>query len=245
METFSASLAICAGKSPVNSQASDAELWCFLDLRLNKRLSKQSWGWWFESLSRLLWRHRNVPDQDLYEEEQLGACVLKAGIKDSEMWLHPTYTVGYNDLSHLWYLLLAHTPQLSFQPIMQLGNPLTDIYALMYTALQNLSSLSSYAWNLSVHLYLSTRVYTSGTWNTPPDVFSLTDKTRYRNIPQNPKAKILRIQVFVSFNKIGLLMANTYIGPRKHDGVDFWKPSWWMTMIHTSFIVKTTATYDQ
>ena len=24
----------------------------FLDLRLNKRLSKQSWGWWFEMLSR-------------------------------------------------------------------------------------------------------------------------------------------------------------------------------------------------
>ena len=26
---------------------------------LNKRLSKQSWGWWFETLSRPLWRHRN------------------------------------------------------------------------------------------------------------------------------------------------------------------------------------------
>ena len=23
-------------------------------------LSKQSWGWWFETLSRSLWRHRNV-----------------------------------------------------------------------------------------------------------------------------------------------------------------------------------------
>ena len=30
------------------------------DLRLNKRLSKQSWGWWFETLSCPLWRHRNV-----------------------------------------------------------------------------------------------------------------------------------------------------------------------------------------
>ena len=26
----------------------------FFDLRLNKRFSKQSWGWWFEALSRLL-----------------------------------------------------------------------------------------------------------------------------------------------------------------------------------------------
>ena len=31
----------------------------FFDLRLNKRLSKQSWSWWFETLSRPLWRHRN------------------------------------------------------------------------------------------------------------------------------------------------------------------------------------------
>ena len=30
------------------------------DLRLNKRLSKQSWGWWFETLSCSLWRHCNV-----------------------------------------------------------------------------------------------------------------------------------------------------------------------------------------
>ena len=28
----------------------------FFDLRLNKRLSKQSWSWWFETLSCPLWR---------------------------------------------------------------------------------------------------------------------------------------------------------------------------------------------
>ena len=31
----------------------------FFDLRLNKRLSKQPWGWWFETRSWSLWRHRN------------------------------------------------------------------------------------------------------------------------------------------------------------------------------------------
>ena len=31
----------------------------FFDLRPNKRLSKQSWGWWFEMLSCSLWRHCN------------------------------------------------------------------------------------------------------------------------------------------------------------------------------------------
>ena len=33
----------------------------YFDLRPNKRLSKQLWGWWFETHRRSLWRHRNVP----------------------------------------------------------------------------------------------------------------------------------------------------------------------------------------
>ena len=31
----------------------------FFDLRLNKQMSKQWWGWWFETLSRPLCRHCN------------------------------------------------------------------------------------------------------------------------------------------------------------------------------------------
>ena len=64
METFSALLANCAGNSPVPSEfpAHRPVTWSFdvfFDLRLNKRLSKQLWGWWFEMLSRPLWCHRN------------------------------------------------------------------------------------------------------------------------------------------------------------------------------------------
>ena len=32
----------------------------FFNSRLNKRLSKQSWGWWFETPSSSLWRHCNA-----------------------------------------------------------------------------------------------------------------------------------------------------------------------------------------
>ena len=39
------------------TKASDAKLWCFFYLRLNKRLSKQSRRWWFETPSRSLWCH--------------------------------------------------------------------------------------------------------------------------------------------------------------------------------------------
>ena len=49
-------------RSPVNSphkRPVTRSFAVFFDLRMNKRLSKQSWGWWFETLSRPLWRHRN------------------------------------------------------------------------------------------------------------------------------------------------------------------------------------------
>ena len=38
----------------------------FFDLRLNKRLSKQSWGWLFEIPLRSLWRHCNGQRYGLY-----------------------------------------------------------------------------------------------------------------------------------------------------------------------------------
>ena len=67
METFSALLAICAGNSPVPGEFPaqrpvTRSFHVFFDLRLNKPLSKQSWGWWFETLSRPLWRHCSVFD---------------------------------------------------------------------------------------------------------------------------------------------------------------------------------------
>ena len=64
METFSAFLAICAGNSPVPGEFPaqrpvTRSFDVFFDLRLNYRLSKRLWGWWFETLSRPLWRHCN------------------------------------------------------------------------------------------------------------------------------------------------------------------------------------------
>ena len=64
METFSALLAICAGNSPVSGEFTaqrpvTRSFDVFFDLCLNKRLTKQSWGWWFETLSRPSWHHCN------------------------------------------------------------------------------------------------------------------------------------------------------------------------------------------
>ena len=64
METFFALLAICTRNSPVPGEFPAQKpvtrsFDVFFDLRLNKRLSKQWWGWWFETLSRPLWCRRN------------------------------------------------------------------------------------------------------------------------------------------------------------------------------------------
>ena len=62
METFSTLLAICAGnhRSPVNSPTVTRSFDAFLDLLLNKRLSKQWWGRKFETPSNPLWRYCNA-----------------------------------------------------------------------------------------------------------------------------------------------------------------------------------------
>ena len=62
---ISALLAICAGNSPVPGEIPaqrpvTRSFDVFFDLRLNKPLIKQSWCWWFDTLSRPLWRHCNV-----------------------------------------------------------------------------------------------------------------------------------------------------------------------------------------
>ena len=81
MKIFSAILAICAGiprplcgNSPVPGEFHaqrpvTRSFDVFFYLRLNKRLSKQSRGWWFETPSRSLWRHRNA-------NAQLDSCEL-------------------------------------------------------------------------------------------------------------------------------------------------------------------------
>ena len=53
----------------------------FFDLRLNKRLSKQPWGWWFETSSGSLWCHCNaLKDKDKWWRHDMEAlfCISTA-----------------------------------------------------------------------------------------------------------------------------------------------------------------------
>ena len=57
--------ALCAVKSPVTGEFPvqrpvTRSFDVFFDLRVNKRLRKQSWGWWFKTPLRSSWRYYNT-----------------------------------------------------------------------------------------------------------------------------------------------------------------------------------------
>ena len=80
--TFTALLAICAGNSPVPGEFPaqrpvTRSFDVFFDLRLNRRLNKQSWGLGFETLSCPLWRHCNDACYFRYHEVQYIREILR------------------------------------------------------------------------------------------------------------------------------------------------------------------------
>ena len=86
METFSALLANCAGNSPVpgefhTQRPVTRSFDDFFDLHPNKRLSKQRWGWWFETPPCPLRCHRNVCDICPWPE-----CIFRSLSQFLVMW---------------------------------------------------------------------------------------------------------------------------------------------------------------
>ena len=79
METFSALLTLCAAIPPVtggypSQRPVTRSFDVFFDLRLNKRLSKQSRRRWFETPSRSLWHHCNCIFISICEEP---SCMIQ------------------------------------------------------------------------------------------------------------------------------------------------------------------------
>ena len=102
METFFALQAFYAGNSTVTGGFSSQRTVTrgfnvFFDLRLNKQLSKQSWGWRFETSPHSLWRHCNGALYDNMRCVSVGqpfhkrGCYLtliKAGVALIRWYLH-------------------------------------------------------------------------------------------------------------------------------------------------------------
>ena len=69
--------------SPVNSPHKGhwrGPLMFFFYLRMNKRLSKHSWGWWLETPSRSLWHHYN--DDIFFEVSLFKSCFWRQWLKN-------------------------------------------------------------------------------------------------------------------------------------------------------------------
>ena len=104
METFSAWLAICAGNSPVPGdfpaqKPVTRSFDVFFDLRVNKRLSKQWWGWGFETPSHPLLSYCN--------DERFFHCNTKVDGKLVWIWFWLWLSIRYkfytcHDSTDVW-----------------------------------------------------------------------------------------------------------------------------------------------
>ena len=133
METFSALLAICAGNSPVTGEfpaqrpvtrSFDA----FFDLRLNKRFSKQSWGWWFETPLRPLWRHSN----ELTD--------LRSIVSRNDMYTHvfrPSLPKDQEHVSFIRLLLMAKNAPLMRLCLARTYKITIHLFKIMYMTKQH------------------------------------------------------------------------------------------------------------
>ena len=82
-------------RSPVNSPHKwpvTRSFDVFFDLCLNKRLSKQSWGWWFETPSCPLWRHRNAHTLWHYFTGLWLSCFREATLINMGKWIAWIYS---------------------------------------------------------------------------------------------------------------------------------------------------------
>ena len=112
---FSALLALCVGNSPVTGEFPSQRpvtrsFDVFFDLRLNKRLSKQSWGWWLETPSRSLWRHCNDQLHTCFFDSlapvrcgcKFRSIIFKLVIQNSCLGTHCEIALGRMTLHQYW-----------------------------------------------------------------------------------------------------------------------------------------------
>ena len=104
METFAVLLAICVGNSPVTGEfiaqrPVTRSFDVFFDLRMNKRLSKESWGWRFGTPSRPLWRHSN---ESHFHSTPLRRFSLYSSTFSGKLWNDGYALCLEQPLHHFW-----------------------------------------------------------------------------------------------------------------------------------------------
>ena len=139
IEVFSGLLAICARNSLVTDDIPPQRLLArsfdvFFDLRLNKRLSKQEWGWWVETASRPLWRHYNEAQRTGNYSEIVSTFYLNL-TKELNTKFHNNQYFGdsdayygtaqllkqiKNDQCHTWFVIILLGDDISNKNVSQM-----------------------------------------------------------------------------------------------------------------------------
>ena len=130
METLSALLAICAGNSPITGKFPaqrpvTRSFNVYFDLRPNKRLSKQSRSWWFETQWCPLWRHCNVKANRKQHITRLAM--------NKVMWSSMMSSQNFANVENFWQLYLRVTQYSLF----------TTSYKSFYTSISSASLVSN------------------------------------------------------------------------------------------------------
>ena len=128
MEICSAFLALCAGNSQVTGELPSQRPMTqsfdvFFDLRLTKRLSKQSRRRWFETTSCSLWRHCNVvPNSDPVIRAAVGSFGVQR-VTLVQVWIGETGQIGgfralWKEWPQSWHTALPWLPFLEINYIL-------------------------------------------------------------------------------------------------------------------------------
>ena len=146
METFSA---FCAGNSPVTGEFPaqrpvTRNFDVFFDLRLNKPLGKQSWGWWFEMPWCSLWRHCDDKVLRLY----VGTVITKIGSNIHRPWHLKGSQWYWDSTSYSWNIGVALIPTLSSLRAMQVISMTT------YSAVLSLDSQRCVGHLYNFHIFV-------------------------------------------------------------------------------------------
>ena len=121
----------------------------YFDLRPNKRLSKQSWGWWFETQSCPLWRHRNDYFATVHTTYDwmcmlmhgggIGLCDwgrdLPVAVRGLIAWISfwPVYTFIYGVFKSNWLKKTKWVSWYSLYIIMYCMSRILFVYALLWS----------------------------------------------------------------------------------------------------------------
>ena len=147
------------GNSPVTGEFPAQRLvtWSFdvsFDLRLNTRLCNQSWGWWNETPSRPLWRHRNdIPCAVPYMMVCFVGdwCANRECININQLWLLHSLAIMF---------LVYQTNQLSTNKDTDYHTTVPN-YSLVYLQRGQLSPITSL---LADEVFVASSKYGRSTW---------------------------------------------------------------------------------